>query len=78
MSVRYETRTDGYERWRLWEGGADRYYYVHRLVAVAEFGVEAVKDHDVHHVNGIEWDNRPENLEPRQPTRHARYHLHES
>lgn len=35
---------------------------VHQLVAVAEFGIEAVEKHDVHHLNTTHWDNRPENL----------------
>lgn len=36
---------------------------LHRLVAMAEWGVDAVKDSVVHHKNGIPWDNRPSNLE---------------
>jgi len=34
----------------------------HRLLAVAEHGVEAVRGHEIHHRNGIPWDNRPSNL----------------
>jgi len=34
-TARFETRRDGYERWRVWEDGRDRYVYVHRLAAVA-------------------------------------------
>lgn len=35
---------------------------VHKLVAVAEYGIDAVKENDVHHLNTISWDNRPENI----------------
>jgi len=47
---------------------------VHRLVAVAEYGFEAVKDKAVHHKNEIPWDNRPENLEPLTFSEHAKTH----
>lgn len=48
---------------------------VHRLIAVAEHGVEAVKDMDVHHKNGIPWDNRADNLELIAHDEHARHHF---
>ena len=35
---------------------------IHRLLAMAEYGIDEVKDKVVHHKNGIKWDNRPENL----------------
>jgi predicted transcriptional regulator len=50
----------GKERWEESKHGV---VLVHRLLAVAEFGFESVKDMDVHHLNTIPWDNRPENLE---------------
>lgn len=37
-TARFETRSDGYERWRSWENGSDSYVYVHRLAAVAWAG----------------------------------------
>jgi hypothetical protein len=45
---------------------------IHRLVAVAEYGIEAVSDRQVHHINGIPWDNRPENLLPLTESEHQR------
>jgi len=33
-----------------------------------------VKDKDVHHNNGIPWDNRPENIEPIPKEEHAKLH----
>ena len=47
---------------------------IHRLVAVAEYGFNAVSDKLVHHVNHIPWDNRPENLELMSQTDHSEYH----
>lgn len=44
--------------------------YVHRLAAVAWFGFDAVAGKQVHHVNGIEWDNREENFELLGPREH--------
>jgi hypothetical protein len=50
--------TEGYE---LWVADSAT-LLVHRLVAVANHGFEAVCDGIVHHENEIKWDNRPENL----------------
>lgn len=47
---------------------------IHRLVAVAEWGIDAVKGKETHHKNGIGWDNRPENLELLTKAEHARRH----
>lgn len=38
-------------------------YKIHRLVAMAHHGIDAVKGSVIHHKNGVPWDNRPENLE---------------
>lgn len=46
----------------------------HRLLAVAKYGIEAVKDMDVHHKNNIPWDNRPENIELMDKAEHAKHH----
>ena len=48
----------------------------HRLLAVAEYGFEAVVDKQVHHKNGIPWDNRPDNIEPISQRDHIRKHWH--
>jgi len=46
----------------------------HRLVAVAECGFDEVAGNHVHHKNGWEFDNRPENLEVLTPAKHAEVH----
>ena len=58
--------------------GTMRYYDIHRLVAIGEFGLEAVTGKVVHHKNGIPWDNRPSNLELiESQAEHARRHAKE-
>lgn len=62
----FRTDREGYERWEQ-GGGPEKSQdsitvLVHRLVAVAEHGVDVVAGRVVHHENGIPWDNRPENL----------------
>lgn len=46
---------------------------VHRLLMIAEHGVEAVKDKHVHH-KSLRWDNRPETLELITPEEHQSKH----
>lgn len=55
---------DGYESVVVSAGGnTGRTVGIHRLIAIAEHGYEAVKDAVVHHKNGCPLDNRPENLQ---------------
>ena len=61
----------GYEAW----GHEDGNFMVHRLLAVAEFGFDAVAGKMVHHRNGIRWDNRIENLRVRDQGQHIHEHL---
>ena len=49
-------------------------YHIHRLCAMAWFGIDAVKGNHVHHKNGIPWDNREENLEVLSESEHRRHH----
>lgn len=54
--------------------GTNNRVKVHRLIMVAEHGIDSVKGMDVHHKNGVKWDNRPENLELKNPSEHMRHH----
>ena len=65
---------DGYRRWRVYHDGDYHGVAVHRLAAVAEYGFSRVAGRDVHHKNGVPWDNRPANLEPMDPSEHRRLH----
>lgn len=59
-----------------WDGRGTK-FNLHRLVAVAKYGFDEVAGNEVHHKNGIPWDNRPENLEPIPAEEHARMHATE-
>jgi hypothetical protein len=48
----------GYE---VWHDGSET-VYVHRLLAVAEYGFEAVAEGVVHHEDGVKWHNCAANL----------------
>jgi len=60
--VPISTGDSGYERW--YNQHEDDHYslYVHRLLAVAEYGLSEVSGSVIHHENNIPWDNRPENI----------------
>lgn len=67
----------GYESWQDACKGEKVSLHIHRLQAVAEWGFEAVAGNDVHHKNGIKWDNRIENLEIMDPGEHMELHKSE-
>lgn len=82
------SRSGGYERWRSYEfrahtpgsGKEDVYLYHHRLLALLNFPLsmpiseclQEMSGSDVHHENGIKWDNRPDNLTLLDHGEHAR------
>ena len=47
---------------------------VHRLIAIAIYGIDAVKDMHVHHKSGHGLDNRHGNLALMKPEEHGRHH----
>lgn len=82
------SRSGGYERWRSYEfrphtsrqGKEDVYVYHHRLLSLLDFPLSMpiedclreMSGSDVHHENGIKWDNRLDNLELLDHREHAR------
>jgi len=75
LPLKVETTEDGYERFKTKVHGESQSFAHHRLIAVAEYGFEALSGNIVHHENGVPWDNRPENLELMPQSEHAREHL---
>lgn len=74
--VPFQTKADkGTEVWYYTNGPDDKgMVYVHRLLAVAEYGFDAVADSVVHHENEVRWDNRPENLYLMDHGEHSIHH----
>jgi len=68
------TGKSGYEQAGARVGDDTKAVRIHRLVAIAEYGIGSVKDRVVHHANGIPWDNRPVNLEVMEDSAHKRLH----
>lgn len=64
------TQDKGYEMWYF----SGTRVYVHRLLAVAEYGFDEIANKRIHHRNGIPWDNRPDNIEPLSRKEHQAEH----
>lgn len=77
--VHHYFNNQGYEHIRTHVDGNLKDISVHRLVAVAEYGVSILKEDDlvVHHKNGVKWDNRPQNLEIMEESEHLSKHAME-
>lgn len=73
----YRSQRAGYENWHARYQDRMERVAVHRLAAVAWFGFNAVRDKDVHHVNGVPWDNRESNLALLSPGEHRSRHADE-
>ena len=68
---------EGYEYVRCRVDGADDTVYIHRLLYVAEHGLDALPvAYEVHHIDSIPWHNVPGNLKAVEPEAHSRHHLH--
>ena len=64
----------GYSKFQVSIDGKNHNVQIHRLAAVAWFGLDAVKGMDVHHKSGFGFDNREENLELLTKEEHTRRH----
>lgn len=73
--VRFYTDKRGYERWGLSVDDVGTVISVHRILAVAEWGTDALEGKVVHHKNGVPWDNRVENLELMEVSEHTAHHM---
>lgn len=71
---RVKTNQDGYEWVQTKVGDSIKTVQLHRLLGVAEYGFDAVVGNDIHHSNGIPWDNRPSNIEPLERGKHVALH----
>lgn len=76
----FRTHGSGYERWQDAVGGK-AHVRVHSLLAIAE-GCPSEKvfssRYEIHHKNGVPWDNRPENIELLSVSDHRRLHAPDS
>lgn len=75
----YETRADGYERWRATDpDGTRRAVYVHQLTAIAHGAdphrVFSDGEFQVHHRDRVRWNNGPDNLELVHTVEHGYRH----
>jgi hypothetical protein len=75
----YFTTEEGRTYWRSYNpDGSDDYVLVYRLLAVAEYGFDAVAGNVVHHRKPIPWLNTPDNIEVMSEEAHGRLHGKES
>ena len=73
----YTDSTLGYETIEHEYDDVEWSFYIHRLLAVAKFGFDEVRDKVVHHKSEVEWDNRWSNIELMTRAEHASHHHHE-
>lgn len=73
----FYTSKRGYEMWAGGVEGEVKQVAVHRVLAIAEYGFDAVGGKDVHHKNGVPWDNRPENIGLLTRSEHVKRHWEE-
>jgi len=65
---------DGYLEIHTGVDGESKHAQVHRLAAVAWFGYDEIAGKEIHHKNGVRWDNRESNLEPLSVSDHRSLH----
>lgn len=70
----YTVVESGHPRWETVHGDEHHSVQVHRLLAVCEYGFDAIKGKVVHHKNGVPWDNRAKNIKPMTHGEHTSHH----
>jgi len=72
----FVTESDGREMMKVYDPGIQnkRSIPISRMLAIALYGLSEVAGSDVHHKNEIPWDNRPSNIELKEPGDHMRHH----
>lgn len=73
--VPFHHDSSGYERWVHTYNGEQAEVSVHRLLAVSEFGFDAVADKQVHHEKPIPWFNTPDNIISLTKRQHLALHI---
>lgn len=73
----YRMESDGHMEWYSYSQGEQFFAKVHRVLAVSEYGFDALDGKVVHHKNEIPWDNRPGNIEIMTQSEHASFHFSE-
>ncbi|USZ70439.1 homing endonuclease associated repeat-containing protein [Natronosalvus halobius] len=73
--VPYHPDSSGYERWVHTYEGEQSEVSVHRLLAVSEFGFDAVVDKQIHHKKPIPWLNTPDNIIALTKRQHLALHI---
>jgi len=68
----FRTTTQGYEEISFNGPEGRERVKIHRLIAVAEYGLDKVVDKDIHHKSNIGWDNRPKNIVPLTHSEHSK------
>lgn len=74
----YYQGSNGYFEWSHQHGSEHYTLYEHRLLAVAKYGIEAVKNMHVHHKNQCKFDNRKSNIELMTHSEHSSFHSKET
>jgi len=77
--ISMKTTSQGYIRAEQQYRGEHDFFSMHRLLAVAKYGFDAVARDGahVHHKNHIPWDNRPANIQLLPAERHSAMHAEE-
>jgi hypothetical protein len=74
LPMHYGVDPQGYPRVAHHDGDNRHHFRVHRLLAIAEHGIEAIRDDVVHHRNNVKWDNRPSNITVMSNGDHVAHH----